>query len=408
VRVHPFRALRPTPEEAPLVASPPYDVLSRDEAVRLARDNPRSFLHVVRSEVDLAPDVDPHDPRVYDKARENLAELVRRGTLRRESRPSLYLYRLVREDRAQVGVVGCVHVDDYERGLIKTHEATRPDKEDDRTRHIQAVGAHAEPVLLAYRGRVEIDRLSAAVTAAAPLYDFTAPDGVRHSVWEAADPTVLVAAFGPVPCAYVADGHHRSASAWRVARERRAAASLPAGGGAEHDWFLAALFPAAELRILPYNRLVLDLGGRTAEAVLAALRAIGRLSLARSPSPARPGSFCFYLDRAWHLLELDEASIDRTDVLRSLDVALLEERVLGPVLGIRDQRTDRRVDFVGGVRGTAALETAVDAGAAAMAVSMAPTTVEQLMAVSDAGRMMPPKSTWFEPKLASGLFVHSL
>jgi uncharacterized protein (DUF1015 family) len=406
VRLHPFRALRPVAEEVARVASPPYDVVSRAEAERLARGNPLSFLHVVRSEIDLPADVDPYDPRVYAKARENLDRL-QPAILRREPLASLYLYRLVMEGREQVGVVGCVHVDDYERGAIKTHEATRPDKEDDRTRHILALDAHAEPVLLAYRGRSAIDRLVAAGTERPPLYDFTAGDGVRHTVWALPDPALFLEAFAPVPCLYVADGHHRSASAWRAAQARRAGRSGRPDGG-EHDWFLAAIFPAAQLRILPYNRIVTDLGGRTAAEVLAALAAVGRLSMASAPDPPRPGTFCVYLGRHWRLLELPEASIDRGDVLGSLDVALLQDRVLGPVLGIADQRTDRRVDFVGGGRGTGALAARVDGGEAAMAISMYPTTVEELMAVSDAGHAMPPKSTWFEPKLASGLFVHTL
>ena len=407
VRLNPFRALRPDPKVAARVASPPYDVVSRGEAAELANDNPLSFLHVVRSDIDLPEDVEPHDARVYLKARENLDRLVRRGALLRDPRPSLYLYRLIMDGRAQVGVVGCVHVGDYEGGVIKKHETTRPDKEDDRTRHILALDAHAEPVLLAHRGSAEIDRLTTAGMETPPLYDFTAAGGVRHTVWSLPDPSRYVDAFGAVVCAYVADGHHRSASAGRAARQRRAE-DPGRRGSEEHEWFLAALFPAGQLRILPYNRVIADLGGQTPGEVLGKLEKIGRLSIAGSSTPPRPGGFCVYLERRWRLLELAESSIDRRDALRSLDVALLQERVLAPVLGIGDPRTDKRIDFVGGLRGAGELEARVDSGAAALAVSLYPTTVEQLMAVSDAGEVMPPKSTWFEPKLASGLFVHTI
>jgi uncharacterized protein (DUF1015 family) len=402
VRIHAFHALRPAAGRAAAVASPPYDVVSREEAARLIADNPSSFLRVVRSDAELPADVEAYDARVYARARENFEQLLADGALVREGRPALYVYRLVREGRAQAGVTTCVHVDDYEAGIIKKHETTRPDKEDDRTRHILALGAHAEPVLLAYRDRPEIDRLISAATAAAPLFDFSAADGVRHTVWPVADPAAYADAFSAVPCAYVADGHHRTASAWRAARQGAGA------GDGERGWLPAVLFPASALRILPYNRVLSDLGGQSEGAVLAELRALGRLSPAASPTPPRSGTFAFYLARRWHLLELPLDSIDRGDPVRSLDAALLQDRVLGPVLGIVDQRTDKRIDFVGGARGTRALESLVDAGAAAMAISLFPTTVEQLMAVSDAGRSMPPKSTWFEPKLASGLFVHSL
>jgi uncharacterized protein (DUF1015 family) len=405
MRLQAFRALRPRPGVVARVAAPPYDVVGRREAAELARDNPCSFLHVVRSEIDLPDDVDPYDARVYAKARENLDRLLAQDVLSKEARPSLYLYREIMEGRAQVGVVGCVHVEDYERGVIRKHETTRPDKEDDRTRHVLTLEAHAEPVLLAYAGNAEVDRLNAVGMDRPPLYDFTTSDGVRHTVWRVESTQPYVDAFTRVPCAYVADGHHRSASAWRAARERR-----PSGGQhtGEHDWFPAVLVPAAQLRILPYNRVVHDLGGQAPAQILERLAAVGRLSPTDTPAPARPKSFCVYVERRWYLLELDEASIDRDDPLRALDVSLLQERVLAPVLGIEDQRMDKRIDFVGGIRGTRELETRVDSGEAALGISMFPTTVAELMAVSDAGHMMPPKSTWFEPKLLSGLFVHAL
>ncbi len=407
MRLNPFRALRPAPEVAARVAAPPYDVVSREEAARLARGNPQSFLHVGRSDIDLPDEVDPHDERVYAKARENLDRLVAEGTLRDDDRPLLYLYRQIMAGRSQVGVVGCVHVDDYEAGVIKKHESTRPDKEDDRTRHVLALDAHAEPVLLMYRGRAELDRLADETMRGPVLYDFTASDGVRHTVWRATTTAAWVEAFSLVPCAYVADGHHRSASAARTAAERRRG-NPHHRGDEEYNWFLAVLFPAAQLRILAYNRLVRDLHGQGPAEVLARLGRVGRVSPAAAPIPPRPGTFGIYLDRGWHLLELEESSIDRADPIRSLDVSLLQERVLAPLLGIGDPRADKRIDFVGGGRGTRELQARVDSGEMALAVSMYPTTVEQLMAVSDAGRMMPPKSTWFEPKLLSGLFVHRL
>ena len=308
--------------------------------------------------------------------------------------------------RAQIGLVGCVHIDDYEQDVIRKHEKTRQDKEDDRTRHVLTLGAHAEPVFLTYRGRAEVDRLSEAVLQSRPLYDFTSPDGVAHTVWRVPDPTAWLEAFQAVPCAYVADGHHRCASAWRAGKERRAA-NPQHRGDEEYNWFLAVLFPENQLAILPYNRLVRDLNGKTPAEVLEALRRVGRVSPADQPEPPKPGTFCLYLPRAWYRLELDDATIDRRDPIGSLDVSLLQDRVLGPILGIADPRTDKRLDFVGGIRGTAELERRVDSGEMAIGFSLYPTTLGQLMAVSDAGAVMPPKSTWFEPKLRSGLFVHT-
>jgi uncharacterized protein (DUF1015 family) len=407
MRLKAFRALRPRPELAARVAAVPYDVVSRGEAVALATGNPDSFLHVGRSDIDLPAETDPYDPGVYAAAKAALDGLVARGTLLRDAEPALFLYRQVMDGRAQTGVVGCVHVDDYERDVIRKHERARKDKEDDRTRHVLTLNAHAEPVLLAYRPRAGLERLSAAATAAPPLYDFTAPDGVRHTVWRVADPGRWLEAFAEVPVAYVADGHHRSASAWRAGRERRAANGRHTGDE-EYNWFLAVLFPANELRILPYNRLVKDLNGLTAARLRARLAALGRLETTDDPAPPAPGSFCFFVDDAWMRLTLDPASIDRRDPIRSLDVSLLHDRILGPILGVGDARTDKRIDFVGGVRGPSELERRVQSGEMALAVSMYPTMMEQLLAVADAGGIMPPKSTWFEPKLRSGLFVHEL
>ncbi len=406
MRLHPFDALRPAPELAAKVAAVPYDVVNRPEAAVLARDDPLSFLHVGRSDIDLPENTDPHDPRIYAKAREALEGFLSRGVLIREGKPALYLYRQIMSGRAQTGLVACVHIDDYEQDVIRKHEKTRQDKEDDRTRHVLTLGAHAEPVFLTYRGRTEIDVLSEPVLGTDPLYDFTAPDGIRHTVWQIPQTEPWVEAFRDVPHAYVADGHHRSASAWRAGKELRAA-NPKHRGDEEYNWFLAVLFPADQLTILPYNRVVRDLGGQSAAEVLRALRDVGRLAPADHPRPPRPGTFCVYLADAWYRIEFDEESIDRRDPIGSLDVSLLQDRVLGPILGIGDPRTDQRIDFVGGIRGTAELERRVNSGEMAIAFSLYPTTLDQLMAVSDAGAVMPPKSTWFEPKLRSGLFVHT-
>ncbi|HUQ15848.1 MAG TPA: DUF1015 family protein [Gemmatimonadales bacterium] len=408
MRLNPFRAVRPHPDLAAQVAAVPYDVVNRAEAAELARGNPHSFLHVGRSDIDLPEDVDPYDSRIYRRAREALDELLAGGALRQDPKPGLFLYRQIMGGRTQTGVVGCVHVDDYERDLIRKHEKTRQDKEDDRTRHVLTLNANAEPVFLTYRGRPEIDGLVAGIVSASPpLYDFTAPDGVHHTVWAVPDPGALARAFGVVPYAYVADGHHRSASAWRAGKELRAK-NPSHRGDEEYNWFLAVLFPADQLRILPYNRLVRDLKGQAPSEVLDRLARLGKLTAAKDAEPDRTGVFCSYLDGRWHRLELDPRGIDRSDPIASLDVSLLQDRVLSPILGIGDPRTDKRIDFVGGIRGTAELERRVSSGEMAIAFSLYPTTLDQLMAVSDAGHVMPPKSTWFEPKLRSGLFVHEL
>jgi uncharacterized protein (DUF1015 family) len=407
VKFRAFAALRPRPDAAARIASPPYDVVSREEAARLAAGNPASFLHVVRAEIDLPAEVSPYDDRVYRAARSALERLVAEGLLVREDRPAVYLYEQVMEGRSQVGVVGCVHVADYEADVIRKHEHTRRDKEDDRTRHVLECRAHAEPVFLTFRDQPRLDALIAEHASGEPLYDFVAEDRVRHRVWRVSDPIRFERAFGDVPVCYVADGHHRTASAWRAAREWRAA-NPSHTGDEEYHWFPAVLFPASRLRILPYHRVVRDLNGLAPGEFLDRLREVGRVVPALDPIPPHPGSFCLYLDGRWHLLVLDPGTIDAADPIRSLDAALLEERVLGPLLGVQDIRTDPRVDFVGGIRGPAELERRVQSGEMALAVALYPVTVDQLMAVADAGAIMPPKTTWFEPKLRSGLFVHTL
>jgi len=407
LRVQPFQAIRPDPNKAAQVACVPYDVINTAEARELARGNPHSFLHVIRAEIDLPESTNPYDAAVYAKARENLERFLREDVLRRDTAPRMFIYRQVMNHRSQTGLVCCCHIDDYANDIIRKHETTRKDKEDDRTRHVLEVNAHAEPVFLTYRDQPSIDDLVEADINDRPLFHFVGKDGVTHTVWAAHEQRGYAEAFGRVPCAYIADGHHRSASAARAGAERRAA-NPQHTGQEEYNWFLAVLFPASQLRIMPYNRVVKDLNGRSVDAVLAAMKGIGSVSAANNPQPTKPGHVCIHMNKQWHELAFDPKSINHDDPIRSLDVSLLQERVLTPILGIGDPRTDKRIDFVGGIRGTAELEKRVNSGEMAIAFSMYPTTIEQLMAVSDAGEIMPPKSTWFEPKLRSGLMVHSL
>lgn len=410
LRIKPFAALRPRPDLVEQIASVPYDVVDTEEARRLVRDRPLSFLRVVRSEVDLPEQTEPHADAVYERARLNLEELGREGLVREEE-PSIYLYRqemqLGDQALSQVGVVCCCHVDDYVQQRIKRHEKTRRDKEDDRTRHVLEVRANTGPVFLTHRDQPNLTALCARDVSGSPLYDFVAPDGVRHTMWRSRQPEAYVEAFRQVPTAYVADGHHRSASAARAAAELRA--NNPSHqGDEEYNWFMSVLFPASQMHVLPYHRVVADLAGMQADQLLAKLRQVARLEPTDVPSPSQPAQFGMYLDGHWYRLSLPESAIDRTDPVKSLDYMLLYDHVLGPVLGIGDVRTDARIGFVGGIRGTAELEKRVDSGRDAVAFAMRATTVDELFRVADAGAIMPPKSTWFEPKLRSGLVVHTL
>ncbi len=407
MRFHSFASLLPAPGRAGEVAAPPYDVVNREEARVLAAGNPASFLHVGRSDIDLPADIDAYDPRVYTTARAALERLLREGVLERESSPSVYLYRLIMDGRSQVGVVGCVHIDDYEQDVIKKHERTRPDKEDDRTRHVLTLRANAEPVFLTYHDTAELDGLMKQDAEGAPILDFRSSDGVQHTAWRVSNPAAYQVAFEAVPAAYVADGHHRCASAWRAGQELRSK-NPGHSGSEEYNWFLAVLFPRSQLQILPYNRVVRDLAGLTGPEFLSRLAQVCEITPARTGVPPRPGSFATYIEGQWHLAEFDPSTINRDDPLASLDASLIQDRVLGPILSIGDPRTDKRIDFVGGIRGTAELERRVDSGEMAGAFSLYPTSMDQLLRVADAGLMMPPKSTWFEPKLKSGLFVHTL
>lgn len=406
-RIKSFRALRPPAELASAVASVPYDVVNRTEAAALAEGNPHSFLHVIRPDIDLPEDVGAYDDVVYETAKTNLQSLLDNGALIRDHEDCVYLYRQIMNGQAQIGLVCCSHVDDYENNLILKHEKTRPAKENDRTRHLTTLHAHAGPVFLTYRDASPVNQLVEEVVEAAPLYDFVAPDDVQHTVWRVATPAPLVKAMSEVSLFYVADGHHRAASAWRAAQHCQAN-NPNHTGEEEYNWFLTVLFPASQLNILSYNRVVRDLNGLDSEGFLAQLRDVGDVSPTAQPSPTAAGSFCVYVDGNWYQVAIAADRIDHSDPVNSLDVALLEQLVLTPMLGIEDVRTDARIDFVGGIRGPQELERLVDGGDWECAFAMYPTSIEQLLAVSEAGEVMPPKSTWFEPKLRSGLFVHEL
>ena len=367
---------------------------------------PLSFLHVVRSDIDLPPGTDPHDPTVYTKARENFDLLIREGSFEQEKTPAIFLLQMTSGRRSQVGLVGCLHVDDYARNIVRKHETTRKDKEDDRTRHILTLNAQAEPVLLAHEPSPFIVQLNTKVMSQPPLYDFTA-DEVRQRVWRVPDPAPYVDAFRRIETAYIADGHHRTAGAWRAAAERRAA-NPEHSGKEEYNWFLSVLVPSSSLRILPYHRVVRDLNGMTAESFLGRLAALGKVSITDAPAPKRSGTFGILVGGRWYRLELERDSIDSPDPVRSLDASLLQSRILEPMLGIGDVRSDARIAFVGGGKGIPELERLVASGEMAVAFAMCAVTMDQLIKVADAGGIMPPKSTWFEPKLRSGLFVHSL
>ncbi len=408
-RLTPFRALRPAPPLAARLSSVPYDVVSTAEARLLAGDDPLSFLRVTRAEIELGDEVDPHDERVYLRGRANLERLKRDGSLIVEPEPALYLYRLRMGSHVQTGVAGCFSLDEYEAGTIKKHENTRRDKEDDRTRHVLTLRAQTGVVFLTHRATTEIDGLARRIAAAEPLYRFTAPDGVEHEVWIAApgDRAGLVAAFASLPELYIADGHHRAASAWRArAAIRDGEAPFPAAPEAGDDQtFLAVAFPHDQAQILPYHRTVTTLGGRTAEQFLAELES--RLEpVDDAPLPTARGRVSVYAGGKWRTFVLAPAAAG--SVAAGLDCDRLQRQVLTPVLGIEDLRTDRRIDFVGGIRGTEELAGRVDSGRAAAAFALYPVTVDDLMAVSDADEIMPPKSTWFEPKLRDGLLVHEI
>ncbi len=401
--IKPFAALRPRPDLAARICELPYDTLSSAEARVLAGGNPLSFFHVSKPEVDLPVGVDPHAPAVYAQGRENFARLITQGALRPDREPAFYLYRQVMGRHAQVGLVATASCEEYLLGLIKKHELTRPDKEDDRVRHVEALNAQTGPAFLAYRAAPALDEMVAEKIAGAPDVDFTAHDGVRHTSWTIADaPTIqrFQAEFERVPSLYVADGHHRTAAAARIYQKRHGT-----GGSAN---FLAVIFPHNQLQILPYHRVLKDLNGLTPEALLQKLGAIAALRANGAPQPSRPRELGLYLGGRWHALEFRKPNSGATNPGENLDVTLLQNLILGPLFDIADPRTSQRIHFVGGIRGPAELERLVNSGECACAFSLHPTSMEDLMTIADAGGLMPPKSTWFEPKLRDAMFCHLL
>ena len=408
MRVKAFPALVPAPGQAPNVASVPYDVVNTAEARALAGDNPHCFLRVLRAEIEFPDGTDPYSDAIYAKSKENFLKLQSDGMLVREPDPCVYLYRQQLGDHSQTGITAVCHIDDYAEDIIRKHEKTRKVKEDDRTRVVDTLSANPGPVFLTYKDEEKIDAFVADWSAShEPEVDFTDETGVRHTAWRVTQSEAgpILEGFAQVPLSYVADGHHRSASAYRVGSQRRA--ENPNHDGSEgYNWFLGVLFPASQLKILPYNRVVRDLNGLTPEEFLVKAGEIFELSSDGEKSPSEPGSVCVYLAGQWHTLKWP--SVESESPIERLDVSVLQDRLLSTVLAVGDPRTDERIDFVGGIRGTAGLEKRVDSGDWAVAFSMYPVTVQQLIDIADAGEIMPPKSTWFEPKLRSGLFVYTL
>ena len=405
--IRPFRALRPPAERAQAVASVPYDVVNTEEARALAAGNPLSFLHVSRPEIDLPEGTDLYSDAVYRKAVDNFEQLTATCPLEQEAEPSLYLYRLIMGQHEQIGVVAVCSIDEYDNDIIRKHERTRRDKEDDRTRHMIMLRAQTGPVFLTYRTRPEIDAQVAAAISAEPLFDLTADDGVRHTIWRLTDTDALVNAFASVPLLYIADGHHRAASASRARTELRDG-SFTHTGNEDYNYFLTVIFPDSQVQILAYNRVVRDLNGLSKEQFLETVKQQFTITENASPEPSQRGHWSMYLDGHWYGLALSPAATLPAGTVAMLDVSVLQDRLLDPVLGIKDVRTDKRIDFVGGLRGTKELERLVDQGKAAVAFSLYPTTVAELLMVSDANEIMPPKSTWFEPKLRDGLLIHTI
>lgn len=412
--VRAFKAVRPAADLADKVAALPYDVMNSDEAREMVVGNPYSFLHVDKAEIDLDPAIDLYDTRVYEKARDNLNKMIADGVFVQDQAPCLYLYKQVMNGRAQVGIVGCTAVDDYRNNVIKKHELTRADKEQDRINHVDYCDANTGPIFLTYRAQDSINEIVEQVMAAkAPVYDFTSDDGITHTVWVIDDAKLcdeICGIFAGIESLYIADGHHRSASAVRVGQMRRQ--SKPEyDENEEFNYFLSVIFPDNHLYIMDYNRIVKDLNGNTKDEFLAKVSekfTITPYVESGVLKPEKKHTYGMYLDGQWMLLEAKKGSFDETNPVSRLDVSILQENLLHPILGIGDPRTDKRIDFVGGIRGLQTLADRVDSGEMAVAFSMYPTTMDDLMDIADAGAIMPPKSTWFEPKLRSGLFIHKL
>lgn len=407
----PFKAFRPVPQKAGDIAALPYDVMNSEEARREVEGKPLSFLHVGKPEVDLDPSIDLHDPRVYEKGKENLNKLISDGNLADDPEPYFYLYAQTMDGRTQYGLVGCASVDDYWNDVIKKHEKTRKDKEEDRCNHVRVTNSHSGPIFLTYRDNDEINKIIDRVKATVPDNDHTASDGIRHTSWvinDKSDIAKIQSVFASIPELYVADGHHRSAAAGIVGRERQKA-NPGHKGDEEYNYFLAVLFPASHLKILDYNRVVKDLNGNTKESFFEKISKDFTVSKSDIQfKPAQKGEIGMYIDGTWYRLTVSDKLLSNPDPVESLDVAILQNHLLNPILGIDDPRTSKRVDFVGGIRGLGELERRVNSGEMQVAFAMFPTSVGELMSIADAGKIMPPKSTWFEPKLRDGLFVHFL
>ena len=402
----PFHALMPRPAEVAQVAAVPYDVVNTEEAARLADGNPLTFLRVSRPEIELPEGTPIHSDAVYDKALANFKRLCEAAPLAHDPEANLYVYALTMDGRTQIGIAGTASAAEYDSGVIKKHETTRRDKEDDRARHVMTLRSQTGPVFLTYRAVPAIDSLVREITTGTPFYSFTAADGIKHELWKAGTKSVALARLfaDAVPCFYIADGHHRAASAARAAATCRAA-NPNHTGNEEYNFFLAVAFPSDQLRILPYNRAVKDLNGLTSAEFLAKLAKDFDVAATDTKSPDRSGTFRMLLDGKWYALT-PKFQLDGLSVTARLDVSILQDRVLAPILGIDDPRTNARIDFIGGIRGTGELERLCNEGRAAVCFSMYPTTLDQLMDIADAGSIMPPKSTWFEPKLRDGLVSH--
>jgi uncharacterized protein (DUF1015 family) len=401
----PFASLRPKPELAAAICELPYDVMSSDEAREIAKDNPLSFLHVSKPEIDLPRGTDLYSPEVYAKGKENFQKLISQGALKQDDKPNFYLYRQVMGKHSQVGLVAAASCEEYLRGVIKKHELTRPDKEDDRVRHIETLNSQTGPVFLTYKAVGALDEFAAKKISVKPGIDFIAKDGVRHSSWKisnAEEIKFVENQFAQIPFLYIADGHHRSAAAARVFQSRK--------GAGQSGQFLAVIFPHNQMQILPYNRVLKDLNGHSPEQLLEELQIYSTLFLISndgSATPKRKNQLGFYFQGRWWTLSLQPKTLPK-DAIDNLDVTLLQKKILAPVFGIDDQRTSKKINFVGGIRGTAELEKLVNSGEFACAFSMFPTSIEDLMSIADAGGIMPPKSTWFEPKLRDGMFCHMI
>lgn len=405
-----FKAIRPTPEMAEKVAALPYDVVNSEEAAEMVIGNPYSFLHVDKAEIDLPAGTDIYSPEVYEKAKSNLEKMITDGVLVQDEKPMLYVYELTMDGRSQTGLVACTSIDEYMQGIIKKHELTREDKEQDRIRHVDICNANTGPIFLAYRTVDEISEIVDNVKKNAPVYDFTAEDGIIHRAWIIDNEETinrLVKLFKDVPNLYIADGHHRNASAAKVGLKRRNE-NPNYTGDEEFNYYLAVIFPSDQLKILDYNRVVKDLNGLSEEEFIKKLSE--KFDIAETEGRAKPDKaydFGMYMDGKWYMLTAKD-EIKSKDAVKGLDVSILQDNVLIPILGIGDIRTDKRIDFVGGIRGLGELEKRVDSGEMKVAFAMYPTSIEQLMTIADENKIMPPKSTWFEPKLRSGLFIHSL